>query len=72
MRAEILSGYKHLEDSSLRRAILLAGPRRVGKSTILLQLAADRIAAGAEPASVLYLSLDNPVAPVRDPLSITP
>ncbi|HET8797371.1 MAG TPA: ATP-binding protein [Thermoanaerobaculia bacterium] len=60
-RLAFFIGRKHLEDSSLRRAILLAGPRRVGKSTILLQLAADRIAAGAEPASVLYLSLDNPV-----------
>jgi len=30
---------KYLTDSSLRRAILLSGPRRVGKTTIVIQLA---------------------------------
>ena len=30
---------RHLEDKALRRAVLLSGPRRVGKTTILLQIA---------------------------------
>lgn len=52
---------RHLSLAGLRRAVLLSGPRRVGKTTILLQLAADEIARGREPRSVLYLSLDHPL-----------
>ena len=54
----------HLSNTRLRRAILLSGPRRVGKTTILLQLA-EAILADAttisQSKSVLYLSLDHPV-----------
>jgi len=53
----------YLEHPTLKRAVLLAGPRRVGKTTILRQIAND-LALGEKsswPAlSVLYLSLDNP------------
>lgn len=52
---------RHLAHTELRRAILLSGPRRVGKTTILQQLAADAITSGREPRSVLYLSLDHPL-----------
>jgi len=52
----------------LRRAILLSGPRRVGKTTILMQLAEAALAAGRAPNSVCYLSLDHP-ALSRLPLS---
>lgn len=45
----------------LRRATLLSGPRRVGKTTILMQMAEDLVAAGIEGSSILYLSLDHPV-----------
>lgn len=51
----------YLTDASLRRAILLSGPRRVGKTTILQQIANDLIAAGQDPKSVFYLSLDHPL-----------
>ncbi len=50
-----------LQESSLRRAILLSGPRRVGKTTLLQQLAAGFIAEDANPKSILYLSLDHPL-----------
>ena len=52
---------KYLETSGLRRAILLSGPRRVGKTTILQQLASDLIGKGQSPKSTLYLSLDHPM-----------
>jgi predicted AAA+ superfamily ATPase len=52
---------RHLANTELRRAVLLSGPRRVGKTTILQQLAADAITNGREPRSVLYLSLDHPL-----------
>lgn len=62
-----------LEDAALRRAVLLSGLRRVGKSTILMQTAADLLRAGAEPKSVLYLSLDHPLLnalPLREILAL--
>jgi uncharacterized protein len=56
---------KYLQDSTLRRALLLSGPRRVGKTTILYQLARDALDhTGREvvdPKSILYLSLDHPL-----------
>lgn len=51
----------YLNDASLRRAILLSGPRRVGKTTILQQIADDLIQNGQDSKSVLYLSLDHPL-----------
>lgn len=51
----------YLERTDLRRAILLSGPRRVGKTTVLQQLARQAINDGSEARSVLYLSLDHPV-----------
>ena len=52
---------KYLDDQALRRAVLLCGPRRVGKTTILHQLANDRVAQGMDPRSVVYISLDHPL-----------
>ena len=50
-----------LHESTLRRAILLSGPRRVGKTTLLQQLATGLISEGVEPRSIFYLSLDHPL-----------
>jgi len=50
-----------LEDEALRRAVLLAGPRRVGKTTILLQIADWLVGQGRDPLSVCYISLDHPL-----------
>lgn len=51
----------YLEDFSLRRAILLSGPRRVGKTTILSQIANILIARNTDPKSIFYISLDHPL-----------
>lgn len=51
----------YLEDFSLRRAILLSGPRRVGKTTILSQIANSLIARNTDPKSIFYISLDHPL-----------
>jgi hypothetical protein len=42
-----------LDNVNLPRAILLSGPRRVGKTTLLQQIAAARVAEGQAPRSVL-------------------
>jgi len=53
---------RYLTDPSLRRAVLLSGPRRVGKTTVLLQLAKSMSERGeCPPKSILYLSLDHPM-----------
>ncbi len=52
---------KHLTDARLRRGLLLSGPRRVGKSTILRQVAAALVEGKRDPRSILYLSLDQPL-----------
>jgi predicted AAA+ superfamily ATPase len=51
----------HLGNPALRRAVLLAGPRRVGKTTVLQQLAAAWAKDGNDPRSALYASLDHPM-----------
>jgi len=55
---------QYLLHPSLKRAVLLAGPRRVGKTTVLRQIAND-LALGEDsawsPPSILYLSLDHPL-----------
>jgi len=51
----------YLEDTTLRRAILLSGPRRVGKTTVLQQTAQSLVQKGHDPKSILYLSLDHPL-----------
>lgn len=63
----------YLDNPELRRAVLLSGPRRVGKTTLLQQLAADQIKEGADPKSILYASLDHPLfklVPLRDLLKL--
>jgi hypothetical protein len=51
-----------LGDTSLRRGVLLSGPRRVGKTTILNQIADVLVREdGRDPRSVLYVSLDHPL-----------
>src|SRR5262245_22265401 len=46
----------------VRRATVLLGPRRVGKTVILKQLIHEAIDAGVvEPRAVLYASVDTPV-----------
>lgn len=51
----------YLDNPALRRAILLSGPRRVGKTTLLQQIAASLIQEGHDPRAIVYLSLDHPL-----------
>ena len=43
------------------RAVLLMGPRRVGKTVLIFHLIQRLIDAGANPKKIVYLSLDTPV-----------
>lgn len=43
------------------RAILLSGPRQVGKTTLLLQTINELIKKGTPPANILYATFDHPL-----------
>lgn len=44
-----------------KRAVVLLGPRRVGKTVMLYQAIQDRIEHGTDPLCVFYVSVDSPV-----------
>lgn len=51
---------KIFEHPSLRREVILTGPRRVGKTTILYQTIEDRLQE-ISPKQILYVSFDHPM-----------
>jgi len=48
-------------DFDVRRATILLGPRRVGKTVIIKQLVHEAIQQGIHPKSILYASIDAPI-----------
>ncbi len=48
-------------DRSVRRAVVLMGPRRVGKTVMLQQTIGALIESGLSPRNVMYVPLDTPV-----------
>ncbi len=45
----------------VHRAIMLSGPRQVGKTTLLLQTIEQLIKNGVPPANILYATFDHPI-----------
>lgn len=45
----------------VRRAVILMGPRRVGKTVMLQQLIGRALAHGMDPQSILFVSVDTPL-----------
>ena len=50
-----------VEERGVRRAVVLMGPRRVGKTVVLQQMIQRLLSAGTEPRSIAFLSLDQPL-----------
>ncbi|MGE5577071.1 MAG: ATP-binding protein [Syntrophothermus sp.] len=50
-----------LQRTDFHRAILVSGARRVGKTTILYQLAQEAIREGMKPSQIMYASFDHPI-----------
>ena len=48
-------------DYKVKRASVLLGPRRVGKTFMIKQLIHDAIVAGTDPHSILFVSIDTPL-----------
>lgn len=50
-----------IEKPPAQRALLLSGPRQIGKTTLLLQAIQQLIDTGVPPANILYATFDHPV-----------
>lgn len=50
-----------LLEHGLRRAVVLLGPRRVGKTILIRHLIADLLARGVHAARVAYVEMDHPL-----------
>lgn len=53
--------YPLVADTSIRRATILMGPRRVGKTVMLYHTINKLIASGINPQKIIYLSIDTPI-----------
>ncbi len=50
-----------IEAPPAHRAIMLSGPRQVGKTTLLIQAIQQLIDSGVPPANILYATFDHPI-----------
>jgi uncharacterized protein len=48
-------------DFSVKRATVMLGPRRVGKTFMIKQLVAETILSGVKPCGIMYVSIDTPI-----------
>lgn len=55
------SFYSNLVDFSIRRALVLMGPRRVGKTVMLYHSIKALLQSGVDSSSILYASLETPI-----------
>lgn len=53
--------YPLVTDLSIRRTLILMGPRRVGKSVMLYHIIQQLIEDGVNPRNILYASVDTPL-----------
>jgi predicted AAA+ superfamily ATPase len=60
-RAYLPAVHKLLTDVSLRRAVVLLGPRRVGKTVLIRHLIGDLLAAGVPATRIGYVEVDHPL-----------
>ena len=52
---------KLVRQNDVRRSVILLGPRRVGKTIMILQLIGELLESGVPKTNVLYVSLDRPL-----------
>lgn len=53
--------YSSIKNPSVKRAIVLMGPRRVGKTVMVYHAIKQLLLDGIDPRSVLYVSLETPI-----------
>ena len=52
---------KRLDQTDIRRTVILTGARRVGKTTIEYQMIDTLLKRGIAPGQILFISLDHPM-----------
>ena len=52
---------KRLQQTDIRRSVILTGTRRVGKTTVQYQMIDSLLKSGVSPAKIIYVSLDHPM-----------
>jgi predicted AAA+ superfamily ATPase len=55
------SFYKLVKESSINRAVVLMGTRRIGKTVMVYHAIAKLLDEGISPTSILYISLETPI-----------
>ncbi len=60
-RAYLDSFYKLVKEREVRRAVVLMGPRRVGKTVMIYHSIQQLLEEGVEPKRICYISIDAPV-----------
>ena len=53
--------YPLVTDTSVRRAVILMGPRRVGKTVMIFHTIDRLIKNGVNPQKIIYISIDTPI-----------
>ena len=53
--------YPLVFDKSVRRAVILMGPRRVGKTVMIFHAISKLIEDGINPHKIIYISIDTPI-----------
>ncbi len=48
-------------ERDIRRAVVLMGPRRVGKTILLYHLVEDMIQNGMDPKKIIFITIENPI-----------
>ncbi|MCP5061946.1 MAG: ATP-binding protein [Ignavibacteriae bacterium] len=48
-------------EKDIRRAVVLMGPRRVGKTVMLFHLVEDMILSGINPKKIIFITIENPI-----------
>ena len=60
-RAYLNGFYPLVSDTDIRRAVILMGPRRVGKTVMIFHTIDRLIAEGVDPRKIIYVSIDTPI-----------
>lgn len=48
-------------ERDIRRAVVLMGPRRVGKTVMLYHMVQDMIESGIDPMKIIFITIENPI-----------
>ncbi|TNE53862.1 MAG: ATP-binding protein [Bacteroidetes bacterium] len=48
-------------ERDIRRAVVLMGPRRVGKTVMLYHMVQDLIESGTNPKKIIFITIENPI-----------